>query len=187
MPATTLNIVLNGKSTSVPVTDSASPLLYVLRNQLDQKGPKFGCGLAQCGACTVIVNGATIRSCVTQVGTIAGGAQVSTLDGLVAEALRSGSRSGMHPLQAAFIAEQAAQCGFCMNGLLMGSLAWLNRRFAAGNRGAPSDDEIRQFLSGKSSDSTQVYLCRCGTHLRVIRAIQRGAVAMAAQPVGVPA
>lgn len=192
MPSATLNIVLNGKPVTTTVADGSSPLLYVLRNVLDQVGPKFGCGLAQCGACTVLVNGATTRSCVAPASSVAAGARVTTLDGLAAlgphvATARSGFDGPLHPLQAAFIAEQAAQCGFCMNGLVMGALSWLQRRFAAGNRAVPGSDEIRQFLSGKSADSTQVYLCRCGTHLRVIRAIQRGAAAMAALPAGAQA
>jgi nicotinate dehydrogenase subunit A len=178
--ATTLNIVLNGTAVTAAVADATEPLLFVLRNQLDQLGPKFGCGIAQCGACTVLVNGNVVRSCVTQVATIAAGSEVSTLDGLSKlPPRRPGPNGVLHPLQSAFIGEQAAQCGFCMNGLIMGSLAWLNKRFASGNRGVPSDDEIKQYLSGKSADSALNYLCRCGAHLRVIRAVQKAAEEMA--------
>jgi nicotinate dehydrogenase subunit A len=168
----TLNVTVNGQARTVSVPDHTEPLLFVLRNQLDQRGPKFGCGVAQCGACTVLVNGAIVRSCVTQVQAIADGAQVVTLDGL-------GTGDDPHPLQRAFIQEQAGQCAFCLNGMIIGALGWLQGRFAAGNRSVPSDDEIKQFLSGKLPGSTFVYLCRCGTHLRIIRAIRRAAKEMA--------
>jgi nicotinate dehydrogenase subunit A len=179
MPGATLNISLNGQPRSVSVADSAEPLLYALRNRLDQVGPKFGCGVSQCGSCTVLVNGAEIRSCVVPVVAIAQGAEVSTLDGLAPGAARTqGLRSGtpaaaavLHPMQRAFVAEQAGQCSFCMNGMIMGSIAWMNRRLAAGNHAVPSESEIRQFLSGKG-DSVNVYLCRCGAHGRIVRAIQ---------------
>ena len=134
-------------------TDPTTPLLYVLRNDLDQHGPRFGCGLAQCGACTVIVDGKTVRSCTVPVSTMAN-KNVETLDGL-------GTVEKPHPLQAAFIEEQAAQCGYCLNGILMTAKVLLDR-----NRNA-SDAEIKRALDP--------VLCRCGSHLRVIRAIKRAA------------
>jgi aerobic-type carbon monoxide dehydrogenase small subunit (CoxS/CutS family) len=180
--STTLNISLNGQPRSAAVADDTEPLLYALRNRLDQVGPKFGCGVSQCGACTVLVNGTEIRSCVVQVKAIAQGAEVSTLDGLAPAAARArGLRAGtpaaataMHPMQRAFITEQAGQCAFCMNGMIMGALAWMNRRLAAGNHAVPTEAEVQQFLSGKG-DSVNVYLCRCGAHGRIVRAIQRAA------------
>jgi aerobic-type carbon monoxide dehydrogenase small subunit (CoxS/CutS family) len=120
----------------------------------------------------VLVNGAIVRSCVVQLQNVADGAQVTTLDGL-------GTAAAPHPLQRAFIQEQAGQCAFCINGMIVGALGWLQGRFAAGNRAVPSEDEIKQFLSGKLPGSTFVYLCRCGTHLRIVRAIQRAAKEMA--------
>jgi nicotinate dehydrogenase subunit A len=134
-------------------TDPATPLLYVLRNDLDQHGPRFGCGLAQCGACTVIVDGKTVRSCAVAVSTMAN-KNVETLDGL-------GTVEKPHPLQTAFIAEQAAQCGYCMNGILMTAKVLLDRN------PNPTDADIKRALDP--------VLCRCGSHLRVIRAIKRAA------------
>jgi nicotinate dehydrogenase subunit A len=134
-------------------TDPATPLLYVLRNDLDQHGPRFGCGLAQCGACTVIVDGKTVRSCTVAVSTMAN-KNVETLDGL-------GTVEKPHPLQTAFIAEQAAQCGYCMNGILMTAKVLLDRN------PNPTDADIKRALDP--------VLCRCGSHLRVIRAIKRAA------------
>jgi nicotinate dehydrogenase subunit A len=131
--------------------DPATPLLYVLSDDLELRGPKFGCGLGQCGACTVIVHGEAIRSCVAPVGTL-DGAEVTTLEGL-------GTPEQPHPLQQAFIDEQAAQCGFCLNGVILTAKAFLDR-----NPGA-SDAEIRQALSG--------VLCRCFVNVRMIRAIGR--------------
>jgi len=179
MPATTLNIVLNGVPKAAQVPDATEPLLFVLRNQLGQVGPKFACGIAQCGACTVLVNGAVIRSCVTPCSTVASGAAVKTLDGLPTNAGQA--NEALHPLQAAFIAEQAAQCAFCANGMIMGAKGWLDSRVAAGNSAVPTEAEITQFLSGKSAESAFVYVCRCGAHKRIVRAIQRGAAAMLAK------
>jgi nicotinate dehydrogenase subunit A len=172
--ATTLTIMLNGRRRSAVVADNAEPLLYTLHNRLGQQGPKFGCGVSQCGACTVLVNGAEIRSCVVPVSAIATGATVTTMDGLTSDTERL---KQTHPLPQAFIAEQAGQCAFCMNGMVMGALAWMNRRIAAGNRAVPTDSEVKLFLSGKG-DSANVYLCRCGAHGRIVRAIQRAAVEM---------
>jgi aerobic-type carbon monoxide dehydrogenase small subunit (CoxS/CutS family) len=149
--------------------EASEPLLYWLRERHGQRGPKFGCGVAQCGACTVLVDGATVRSCTRQVHTVADGADVRTLDGLV-------SGKHQHPLQDAFVDHQAAQCAFCINGMVMGSLGWLESRIAGGNRAVPSDAEVRDFLSG---DTTSLnYLCRCGAHNRIVAAIRQASEAM---------
>src|SRR5256885_1487643 len=147
----TLNV--NGKSRSVN-TDPTTPLLYVLRNDLELHGPRFGCGLAQCGACTVIMDGNAVRSCVTPVS-VAQNRNITTLEGL-------GTVAKPHVLQAAFIEEQAAQCGYCMNGMIMNAKVLLDKN------PHPTDAEIRRSLDG--------ILCRCGSHLRVLRAIQRATV-----------
>jgi aerobic-type carbon monoxide dehydrogenase small subunit (CoxS/CutS family) len=140
--------------------DADMPLLYALRGDLALKGPKFGCGLAQCGACTVIVNGAATRSCVIPLSAVAGAA-VRTLDGL-------GTPDKPHPVQAAFIAEEAAQCGYCTNGWIMTAVAGLERN------PKPTEAEIRAMLAGLK--------CRCGTHMQILRAVRRAAEAMAANP-----
>lgn len=167
----TRTLSINGQTQSVSVDDDTEPLLYVLRNQLGLKGPKFGCGVAQCGACTVLVDGVITRSCVKQMNTLNDGTSVTTLDGL-------GSAQQPHPLQQAFIAQQAGQCAYCGNAMIMGALGFLQGRIAAGNRTAPSEEEIKQFLSGESSASPLVYLCRCGSHQRIVRAIQQAAKEM---------
>ena len=151
-----LTLQVNGAARDVEIDDSATPLLYVLRNDLGLTGTKFGCGLAQCGACTVHVDGQTVRSCSTPVSA-AVGRQVTTIEGL-------GSPGQPDPVQAAFIAEQAAQCGYCTAGLVMTARAFLqqNRR--------PTEVEIKQALAGN--------LCRCGSHVRVIRAVLKAATAM---------
>ena len=146
------SLTVNGRTRVVDV-DPATPLLYVLRNDLELKGPRFGCGLAQCGACSVIMDGDAIRSCITPVNA-AQNRSVTTLEGL-------GSVNEPHELQAAFIQEQAAQCGFCMNGMI------INAKVLLENNPDPSDDDIKQALDP--------ILCRCGSHLRVIRAIKRAA------------
>jgi len=145
-----LELTVNGRPVTVDV-EPDTPLLYVLRNDLQLNSPKFGCGLAQCGACTVIVDGAAVRSCVTPTATVVGKA-ITTLEGL-------GTLDAPHPLQQAFIAEQAAQCGYCINGMIMTAKAFLDQN--------PNADEaaIRQALNRN--------LCRCGTHLRILRAINR--------------
>ena len=148
MPVVSLKV--NGRAVSVDV-DPATPLLYVLSDDLGLRGPKFGCGQAQCGSCTVIVKGRAIRSCVTPVASLSG-AEVTTLEGL-------GTPENPHPLQKAFIDEQAAQCGFCLNGVILSALALLDQNPKA------SGDQIRQALSG--------VLCRCFAHVRIVRAIQR--------------
>jgi nicotinate dehydrogenase subunit A len=145
----TLNV--NDKTSIIDVDDPQMPLLYALRNDLGLHGPRFGCGLGQCGACTVLVDGNAVRSCLLPVGNV-GQAKVTTLEGL-------GSSTHPHPLQKAFIDEQAVQCGYCINGMIMQAKALLdtNQR--------PSDDEIKRALAGN--------LCRCGTHVRIVRAVKR--------------
>jgi nicotinate dehydrogenase subunit A len=147
-----LVLEVNGRSHTVDV-EPDTPLLYVLRNDLQLDGPKFGCGLAQCGACTVILDGQAIRSCVTRVSA-AQGHQVMTLEAL-------GTLNRPHPLQQAFIDEQATQCGYCANGMIMTAKALLDKN------PHPTDAEIRQALAGN--------LCRCGTQPRVVRAVMRAA------------
>jgi nicotinate dehydrogenase subunit A len=145
----TLNV--NGKSTTIDADDAQMPLLYALRDNLGLHGPRFGCGLGQCGACTVHVDGNAMRSCLMPVGAAAG-KKVVTLEGL-------GTPGKPHPLQAAFIEEQAVQCGYCINGIIMQAAALLE------TNKKPSDDQIKAALAGN--------LCRCGTHLRIVRAIKR--------------
>lgn len=147
---------VNGRTHDVEA-EPDTPLLYVLRESLELKGPKFGCGLGQCGACTVIMDGQAVTSCVLPVSTI-GNRRVTTLEGL-------GSTKRPHAVQQAFIDEQAAQCGYCINGMIMRSAALLARNKK------PSDADIRRELAGN--------LCRCGTHVRIIRAVKRAAKAMA--------
>ena len=146
----TIALTVNGVAHSVDV-DPATPLLYVLSEDLALNGPKFGCGLGQCGACTVIVGGRAVRACVTPVGTLSG-AGVTTLEGL-------GTVERPHPIQRAFIDEQAAQCGFCLNGVILTAKAFLD------HNPKPSDAEIQQAMS--------TVLCRCFTHTRMLRAIRR--------------
>jgi len=141
---------VNGRRYEVEV-DPATPLLHVLADDLELRGPKFGCGLAQCGACTVLVDGRAVRSCVLRVRD-AVGKEVTTLEGL-------GTAESPHPLQQAFIDEQAVQCGFCLSGVILTAKALLDRN------PDPSDDELRWELSG--------VLCRCFAHGRMLRAIRR--------------
>jgi nicotinate dehydrogenase subunit A len=145
-----LTLTVNGQRQTVDV-DPATPLLYVLSDDLQLNGPKFGCGLGQCGCCTAIVNGQAVRSCVTPVSAVAG-ASVTTLEGL-------GTIDRPHPIQQAFIDEQAMQCGFCASGVILTAKAYLDR-----NPGA-TDGEIRQALS--------TVLCRCAGHARMMKAITR--------------
>jgi nicotinate dehydrogenase subunit A len=154
MSAITLKV--NGRTHSVDI-DPATPLLYVLSDDLELKGPKFGCGLGQCGACTVIVKGQAIRSCVTTVKAVEG-AEITTLEGI-------GTIEKPHPIQKAFIAEQAAQCGFCLNGVILTAKAFLDKNPKA------SEDQIQQAMSS--------VLCRCFTHTRMLRAIRRAGEEMA--------
>ena len=167
----TRSLTLNGVSQAVTVPDQTEQLLYVLRNSLAQSGPKFGCGVSQCGACTVLVDGQIRRSCVTPLSTVPEGAAVTTMDGI-------GSPQQPHPLQEAFIEWQAGQSAYCVNGMVMGALGWIEARHASGNVSVPSEDEIRDFLSGASPFSTLNYICRCGTHLRIVRAIHAAAERM---------
>jgi nicotinate dehydrogenase subunit A len=145
-----IKLIVNGRAHAVDV-DPATPLLYVLSDDLALRGPKFGCGLGQCGACTVIARGRAIRSCMTTVGTMAG-AEITTLEGL-------GTPERPHPIQQAFIDEQAAQCGFCLNGVILSAKALLDQNPKA------TDDDVQRALSG--------VLCRCFTHTRMLRAIAR--------------
>jgi nicotinate dehydrogenase subunit A len=147
---TSLNV--NGRTVAVTVDDPDTPLLYVLRNELGLHGPRFGCGLGQCGACTVHVDGAAIRSCVTPLSSVTG--RIVTLEGL-------GTDAAPHPVQQAFIDEQAVQCGYCINGMIMQSAAFLARN------PKPSEQEVKAELANN--------LCRCGTHLRIVRAVMRAA------------
>ena len=147
-----INLTINGRTRAVDA-DPTTPLLYVLRDHLGLNGAKFGCGLGQCGACTVIVDGQATFSCVTPISVLAG-RQVRTLEGL-------GTPAEPGPVQRAFIAEQAAQCGYCIAGMIMRAQALLERN------PAPSDAEIRRHMMPN--------LCRCGTHMRILRAVRRAA------------
>jgi aerobic-type carbon monoxide dehydrogenase small subunit (CoxS/CutS family) len=147
---TNFTMKINGRTETVDV-ETATPMLYVLSDDLSLRGPKFGCGLGQCGACTVIVDGTAVRSCLTPVGGV-GDAEITTLEGL-------GTRDNLHPLQQAFVDEQAAQCGYCLSGVILSAKALLDR-----NPGA-DDGQIREALSG--------VLCRCFAHVRMLRAIRR--------------
>ena len=147
----TLNV--NGVAQTLDADDPQMPLLYGLRDNLALHGPKFGCGLGQCGACTVIIDGNAVRSCQTSV-TQAQGKRITTLEGL-------GTPEQLHPVQAAFLAEQAAQCGYCTNGMIMSAAALLQKT------PRPNETQIRDALAGN--------LCRCGTHVRVIAAVARAA------------
>ena len=142
-------LTVNGKQHEVAAAPD-TPLLYVLRNELELNGPKFGCGLAQCGACTVHIDGKPARSCSVPVSAVKG--KVTTVEGL-------GTPEKPHPLQAAFVAEQAAQCGYCANGMIMTAAAFLAQN------PKPSEVQIRAALDGN--------LCRCGTHMRILRAVRR--------------
>ena len=152
MPQFQLNV--NGVSVTATVDDPAMPLLYFLRNDLGLHGPRFGCGLGQCGACTVHLDGAAIRSCVYPIGNVHG--KVTTLEGL-------GSGENLHPVQRAFIEEQAVQCGYCINGMIMQAAAFLKRT------PKPTEEQVREELRPN--------LCRCGTHIRIIRAVLRASQA----------
>jgi nicotinate dehydrogenase subunit A len=151
-----LVVSVNGRRHGVEATPD-TPLLYVLRNELRLHGPRFGCGLAQCGACTVQADGKPIRSCITPVSAVKG-KEITTLEGL-------GSSESPGRVQAAFIEHQAAQCGYCSNGMIMAADAFLKRN------PRPSEDEIKKAMNP--------YLCRCGTHFRIVRAIQAAAAAEA--------
>jgi nicotinate dehydrogenase subunit A len=145
-----ITLRVNGKNQSIDA-EPDMPLLYALRNNLQLNGPKYGCGMAQCGSCTVIMEGNAIRSCVTQVGSVQNRA-VTTLEGL-------GSTKKMHKIQQAFVDEQAVQCGYCINGMIMSAKALLDKN------PKPTDAQIKEALAGN--------LCRCGTHIRILRAVKR--------------
>jgi nicotinate dehydrogenase subunit A len=145
-----VSLTVNGRPHTLDL-DPATPLLYVLSDELALRGPKFGCGLGQCGACTAIVGGRAIRSCVTPIGTLEG-AEVTTLEGL-------GTVAHPHPIQRAFVDEQAAQCGFCLNGVILTAKAFLDQNPRA------TDPQIQEAMS--------TVLCRCFTHTRMLRAIRQ--------------
>src|SRR2546426_385364 len=147
-----IRLLVNGKSTEIDA-DPAMPLLYALRSELGLNDPKFGCGLAQCGACTVLVSGRPVRSCVTPVGAVRAKA-ITTLAGL-------GTPARPHPLQTAYIAEQVPQCGYCLSGWMMTAAALLR------DIRKPTDAQIRERLAGLK--------CRCGTHMAILRAVKRAA------------
>ena len=150
------SLTVNGKKVSIRNADPEMPLLYALRDDLGLKGPRFGCGLGQCGACTVLIDGQAVRSCITKIAGVGARQKIETLEGL-------GTPQKPHPVQKAFIDEQAAQCGYCINGMIMQSTALL-----AKNK-KPSDAEIKKALADN--------LCRCGTHARIVRAVKRAATA----------
>jgi nicotinate dehydrogenase subunit A len=150
-----IKLDINGQARSIDA-DPATPLLYVLRDHLAMNGARFGCGLGQCGACTVIVDGEAVFSCLTPVSALAG-RKIRTLEGL-------GTAENPGPVQRAFIEEQAAQCGYCIPGMIMRAQALLEKN------PSPSEPDIREHMSPN--------LCRCGTHTRILRAVQRAARAM---------
>jgi nicotinate dehydrogenase subunit A len=151
----TLNV--NGRPAAITADDPQMPLLYALRDNLGLHGPRFGCGLGQCGACTVLVDGKAVRSCVMPVAALAG-KKIVTLEGL-------GGPLQLHPLQRAFIDEQAVQCGYCINGMIMQAASLLQ------SNNKPTEQDIKAALAEN--------LCRCGTHLRIVRAIKRASDATA--------
>jgi aerobic-type carbon monoxide dehydrogenase small subunit (CoxS/CutS family) len=163
-----LTLEVNGRTSTVSVSPD-TPLLYVLMNELELRGPRFGCGLAQCGACSVLVDGVEIRSCVTPASAVVG-KSVTTLEGLpayYAARMRVSPAPELHPLQEAMIAEQAAQCGYCFNGQIIKGAELLFRT------PEPTEAEIRAAMNG--------HLCRCGMYPRIMAAIQRAAKAIAAK------
>jgi nicotinate dehydrogenase subunit A len=145
---------VNGKAVAITIDDPDMPLLYALRDNLALHGPRFGCGLGQCGACTVHIDGKAVRSCQAPLSDLTAGQKVVTLEGL-------GSPQKPHPVQRAFIDEQAAQCGYCINGMIMESAAFL-----AANK-KPTAAQVKDALAAN--------LCRCGTHARIIKAVLRAA------------
>jgi nicotinate dehydrogenase subunit A len=149
--STEIALTVNGEAHILRVDDPGMPLLYALRDQLGLRGPHFGCGLGQCGACTVHYYGEALRSCIMPISAVAG-AEIVTLEGL-------GTAERPHPLQQAFIDEQAAQCGYCINGMIMQAAALL------ATNSHPTEGEVRQALAAN--------LCKCGTHVRILRAIMR--------------
>lgn len=182
-----ISVTVNGKPVSLTYNDYAALgtdratgtpygdfLLYRLREQLNLNAPRFGCGINECGCCTVLVDGAAVRACVMPVNAIPDGAEIQTLDGI-------GDESKPHPMQQAFIDEQAGQCAFCSNTMIMGAIAFINQRQAAGNKAVPTKAEIADFLSTGGVPEGEVplqYICRCGAHARILTAIQAGAEKM---------
>lgn len=152
-----MKLKVNGREVTVPYTDPDMPLLYALRNELGLKGPRFGCGLGQCGSCTVHINGEATRSCVLPISAVKG-KTITTLEGL-------GSSEKPDVVQQAFIDEQAAQCGYCINGMVMQAKALLNKNKK------PTEAQIKEALANN--------LCRCGTHQRIVRAVQRASAQLA--------
>jgi len=150
------SLTVNGKKVAVRVDDPDMPLLYALRDNLGLHGPRFGCGLGQCGACTVHVDGVAVRSCVTPLSTLDEKKKIVTLEGL-------GSPEKPHPVQKAFVDAQAAQCGYCVNGMIMEAAAFLSKHKQ------PSETDIKNALANN--------LCRCGTHARIVRAVKNAASA----------
>ena len=155
--ATSVPLQINGQSVTINTDDPDMPLLYALRDNLKLRGPRFGCGLGQCGSCTVHVDGEAIRSCITPLSSLKPAQKIVTLEGL-------GSPEKPHPVQKAFIEEQVPQCGYCLNGWIMTAAAFLERTKK------PSDAQIRETLSGLK--------CRCGTHMGILRAVKRAAAIM---------
>jgi len=151
-----IHLSVNGHTVEISGDDPDMPLLYALRDELHLHGPRFGCGLGQCGACTVHLDGEAVRSCVTPVSQVEG-RSVVTLEGL-------GSPEHPHPIQKAFIDEQAVQCGYCINGMIMQAKSFLDKKKK------PTEDDIRAALANN--------LCRCGTHQRIVRAVHRAAMAI---------
>jgi nicotinate dehydrogenase subunit A len=147
---------VNGKAIRIVIDDPDMPLLYALRDNLALHGPRFGCGLAQCGACTVHIDGEAVRSCVTPLSSITARQKVVTLEGL-----RTPQR--LHPMQRAFIEEQAVQCGYCINGMIMESVAFMTKNKK------PTEAQVKEALAKN--------LCRCGTHARIVKAVMRAASA----------
>jgi aerobic-type carbon monoxide dehydrogenase small subunit (CoxS/CutS family) len=152
-----ITLKVNGRAQTLDI-DPSTPLLYILRNDLDLQGPRFGCGLGQCGACTVIINGAAVRSCITPCSAVKG--EITTLEGL-------GKEGSLHPVQRAWIEEQVPQCGFCQNGQIMTAKALLDKN------PNPTDAQIREGMNGT--------LCRCMTYYRIHAAIKRAATSIAAE------
>ena len=153
--AHSIEVTVNRQLVHLTVDDPNMPVLYALRNDLGLKGPRFGCGLGQCGACTVHIDGDAVRSCTVPVSSVEG-RKILTLEGL-------GTPENLHPLQKAFVEEQAVQCGYCINGMIMQSAALLTKN------PRPTDAQIREALAEN--------LCRCGTHARILRAVKRAASA----------
>ena len=143
---------VNGRATAVEVDDPDMPLLYALRNDLGLHGPRFGCGLGQCGSCTVHIDGEAVRSCVTPLSSVAPGQRIVTLEG-------RGSPENPHRVQKAFMDEQAVQCGYCINGMIMQAAAFLAKT------PKPTEAEIKEAMANN--------ICRCGTHVRILRAVKR--------------